>query len=428
MTNALDISPLTTGAIEAEAATLGSMILDWSCAIDVVSITEPDDFVDLRVVAKAMWSLYEADMDGGDMIVLRDYLKTKGELDDIGIEDCKGALFLARIAGTVPAAANAVYYAKLVKKNSRKNENKLAAAEMVKIAGEGGDPDETVAKMIEIIDGVSEVEEDGIYTFAEALHSTVTAAPEKSIKTGFHEIDSMSPVLPSDYIIIGARPAHGKTAFGLESARHIAKEYGRVLFFSAEMSHQRVTGRAMQYEAGTNWRGNAEAQCEMANLPITIIDKSYLTTRILYNTIKAQQKIHEVKAVFVDHFHLMTSSGKFKNTIDEYTNRSLEIRLMAKSLNIPVFVLAQLSRAVESRDTKRPRMSDLRGCGAIEQDATAVWMLHRTDEDHKFDEIYKPNHEGHIYIDKNRDGVTGRVTLLFDQEVFTFKNRGQDYK
>ncbi len=412
-----------TNAIEAEAAVLGSMILDWSCAVDVVSIIEPDDFVDLRVVAKAMWSLYEADMDGGDMVVLRDYLKTKGELDDIGADDCKGALFLARIAESVPSSANAKHYAKIVKKNSRKNKVKLAAAEIVKMAGEDGDPDETIGKMIKIIDGVNEVEEDGIYTFAEALHSTVTAAPEKPIKTGFFDIDFMSPVLPSDYVIIGARPAHGKTAFALEVARYIARKYGQVLFFSAEMSHQRVTGRAMQYEAGTNWRGNAEAQCEMANLPITIIDKSYLTTRILRNTIKAQQKIHEVKAVFVDHFHLMTSSGKFKGTVDEYTDRSLEIRLMAKSLNVPVFVLAQLNRSVESRDTKRPRMSDLRGCGAIEQDATAVWMLHRTDEDHKFDDSYKPNHEGHIYIDKNRDGVTGRVTLLFDQDVFTFKNR-----
>ena len=225
-------------------------------------------------------------------------------------------------------------------------------------------------------------------------------------------------------MVIGARPSHGKTALALEMATFMAMEYGEeILFFSAEMSHQRLTARAMQYQVGTAWREDALFQCEIADLPLTIIDKSYLTTKVLRNVLKAQMKKKKIKAIFIDHFHLMTHSGRAHGTVDELTSRSLDIRLMAKSLNVPTFLLAQLNRKVESRDSKRPRMSDLRGTGAIEQDATAIWMLHRVDQDNKFDENYTPNNEAHIYIDKHRDGATGRVTLNFDQDVFTFKNR-----
>lgn len=413
------VKGLTSNALAAEASVIGSILFEWECAVDVMAIIQPGDFYEpnLRIAAQKLWAMYEDGVVGMDLVIFRDAMGDK--IDEMG-----GVDYLVKIAESTPTSANALHYAKIVKKHSRQIQIKQAAADMVKLAGAGGDPDKIIGKMADMVDDLNTVDEDGIYTFEQALLSTVTAAPEEPIKTGFYVLDGLSPVLPGDFVVIGARPSHGKTALALEMATFMAMEYGEeILFFSAEMSHQRLTSRAMQYQIGTEWRENALFQCEIADLPLTIIDKSYLTTKVLRNVVKAQMKKKTIKAIFIDHFHLMTHSGRSHGTVDELTSRSLDIRLMAKSLNVATFLLAQLNRKVESRDSKRPRMSDLRGTGAIEQDATAIWMLHRVDQDNKFDENYTLNHEAHIYIDKHRDGATGRVTLHFDQDVFTFKNR-----
>lgn len=405
-------------SIAAEAAVLGSMILDWNCAVDMVSTLDVEDFMEpaLREVAEKIWELYDKGYDNVDAVVLGQSFDNLGE---IGIEGCKGVNWLARIAESVPTAVNAQYYADSVKKNARKRGLVTASERIIDIAKEGKDPDTALEEIQKVIDGLTVAEEDGIYTFAEALHSTIDAEPEKPIKTGFYELDFMSPVLPSDFIIIGARPGHGKTALAITMARHIAEHYGTVLFFSIEMSHQRVTSRAMTYESGQNWKDNLDVQCEMSGLPLKIIDKSYVSTKTIDSVIKMEQKTSEIKAVFIDHFNLMMGS-KESNALAEKSNK---LRLIAKSLNVPVFLLSQV-RKLQPNQTGRPRQSDLFGTSALEQDPTAIWMLHRVDEDNKYESDYEPNYEADIYVDKNRDGMTGRVKLDFCQEVYTFKNKG----
>ena len=272
------------------------------------------------------------------------------------------------------------------------------------------------------------------------LQDIVTAAenPNKhrGITTGFKNLDNaLSGLHKSDLIILAARPSVGKTAFALEIARRSARsENTRIGFLSLEMSHQQLVERLLSAESNMNaWRlrtGNItekedfsklnEAAGKLSTLPIFIDDRSSMSTLNIRSTARRMKREHDIQILIVDYLQLITpyESKRSDSLVQHITEVSHTLKQIARELEIPVIALSQLSREIEKRAGK-PRLSDLRDSGSIEQDADIVMFLHRsTDNNYEGDE--SSPQEIDLLIEKHRNGPTGKVSYYFDRKLATF--------
>ena len=435
--------------IVAEKSLLGAVMLNEDVLPEIMTVVRPADFYEDRhqVIFQAMTNLYDAHRPI-DLLTLTNELKSLKKLKEIG-----GAAYLTELSNFVPVASHAKAYAEIVEKTATKRRLIKAGTEIVNRAYEDDAlVDDLVGKaeqeLFEVSDKIvrsdykpiSDLLSDA-FERIEELHNNKGSL--RGLKTGFRDIDKMTAGLQKgDLIIIGARPSMGKTTFAQNLTYNIASiEKKGVLFFSLEMSSGQIIERMISDVSGVNnWNirtGNlsddefakiGDAMAEMAEIPIYIDDTSSMTIMELRNKARRAAHDHDIGVIVIDYLQLLQGSDRYKGQrVQEVTEISQGLKILARELNVPVVALAQLSRNVTGRDNPRPVLSDLRDSGSIEQDADLVMFIHRPDYYHKNDDDYEETHITELIIAKHRNGETGRVDLYFHPELLRFmsldKNR-----
>ncbi|MEM9414909.1 MAG: replicative DNA helicase [Planctomycetota bacterium] len=432
---------LPPSAIEAECALLGSMILDWRVCGEVVQIVKsPEDFYKPAhgTIYKALVELYD-NVQSIDMVQLAQKLTDQGVLDQVG-----GVDYLIELFESVPSAVSAGHYATLVREKALVRKLIDASATVMHECYHTDDPaDDLLNKAGQLIFKIQE--KRGIDDAAD-LHALLEETMEKleahdgravtGVETGFFEFDEMTNGLhPGEMTIIAARPSMGKTAFMLNIAEHIATvNHIPVGVFSLEMSKQQLAQRLLCSRSGVDSQklrknmlsrddfGQLQMTVgELAEAPMYIDDTPGLNLMALRAKARRMATEHHIKCLFIDYLQLMSDPGA-NSRQEEVSSLSRGIKALAREISVPVICLSQLNRAAEQREGHRPRMSDLRESGSIEQDADVVAMVHREDYYHRSDPDYEPNHQAEIIIAKQRNGPTGVVKLQFHGPTTRFNN------
>lgn len=428
-------------SIEAEQALLGSVCLRPEAIHEINDIVREDDFYSdkHRTIWRAMVDL----MSKGepiDLLSLSARLKDRGELDRVG-----GGSYISELIQLVPSASNIRHYAQIVQKKSMMRRLIEAGEHITHLSFE------EQGELEEIIDSAEKSLFDvtnsvGSHKFVE-LKDTLGEAWERldrlhnsrdelrGVPTGFKALDNkLSGFQKSDLIILAARPSMGKTSLALDIARKAAVEHNiPVGIFSLEMSSQQLVDRMLAAEARVDaWKLRTgknlsvdqdftrirDAMEKLAKAPIFIDDQpgnNILKMRAIARRLKSEKSLG---LIIVDYLQLMTpvTNVKSDNVVQQVTEISRSLKNLARDLDVPVIALSQLSRAVESRGGK-PRLSDLRDSGSIEQDADVVMFIHR-EKDESGEQAR--SREATILIEKHRNGPTGEVQLVFDSDKSTF--------
>ncbi|HEX7724307.1 MAG TPA: replicative DNA helicase [Candidatus Paceibacterota bacterium] len=428
-------------SLDAEKALLGSLLIRGEVMHDIVDIVNNRSFY--SSAHKAVWeTLFELHTKGTpiDILSVSARLKDKNELESIG-----GMTYLTELINTVPSSTNAVHYAEIVDKKHVMREL-IRASENINSLGyeEEADLHEMLEKAEKELYSVTN--RTGSQKFV-ALKDTLSDAFERiehlhntkdqlrGVPTGFKELDNkLSGFQKADLIILAARPSMGKTSLALDMARKAAVNHKvPVAIFSLEMSSQQLVDRMLSAESqvdawklrtGHNlsveqdFKAIGDAISRLSEAPIYIDDtagNNILKMRAVARRLKNEKGLG---LIIVDYLQLMvpTNTGKFNdNVVQQVTEISRSLKTLARELDVPVIALSQLSRAVEQRGGK-PRLSDLRDSGSIEQDAEVVMFIHReSDADNG-----GRKEEAEIMIEKHRNGATGNVKLYFDTKKTTF--------
>lgn len=426
-------------SLDAEMSLLGATLIDEEVLADVSEMVKVKDFYDKRhaTIYAAMMRLYEHHKPV-DLLTLTDELKKKDELDAIG-----GMAYLTELTNYVPTAAHATAYAEIVASKAMRRRLIKASADISELGyNEETDIQELLEKAEAELFSVSDqslkqdlVSLESILTDSfdrmEELHRN--KGQLRGIRTGWRDLDNMTAGLQrSDLIILAARPAMGKTTLVTNLAYNVATVAKQpVLFFSLEMSKEQLVDRMLADASGVDaWNirtGNlsdedfsklSEAMGEMAEAPIFIDDTPGLS--VLEMRTKARRAAHEqpLGLIIVDYLQLMQASGRSDgNRVQEVSEISRGLKLIAREMNVPVIALSQLSRSVESRSPQIPQLADLRESGSIEQDADIVMFIYR-------EAYYNPETDREnitdLIIAKHRNGPVGRIELYFHPERLRF--------
>jgi len=433
--------------LDAEMSLLGAVLIDEETLADVSEHVKPHDFYDKRhaVTYGAMMRLFEKHRPV-DLLTLTDELKRKNELDIVG-----GSAYLTELTNYVPSAAHAESYAEIVEQKAIRRRLIKASAEISELGfDEEIDTKEILEKAEQELFAVSDqslkqdlVPMEAILTDSfdrmEELHRNKGSL--RGIRTGYRDLDNMTAGLQrSDLLILAARPAMGKTTLVTNLAYNIATiNKLPVLFFSLEMSKEQLVDRMLADASGVDaWNirtGNlsdedfsklSDAMGEMAEAPIFIDDTPGVS--VLEMRTKARRIAHEqpIGLIIIDYLQLMQGSGKNDgNRVQEVSEISRGLKLIARELNVPVIALSQLSRSVESRTPQIPMLSDLRELGSIEQDADIVMFIYR-------EAYYNPETEREnitdLIIAKHRNGPVGKVELYFHPERLRFMSLDRNHE
>lgn len=432
--------------LEAEMAFLGSVMLRPEALFDVADIVNQDSFYSEkhRVIFETMMELFTK-RSPIDLLSVSARLKEKGWLDQIG-----GNTYLTEIVNSVPSSSNINYYATIVQKKYMMR-RLIEASDHISQIGydENKELEEmldhaekklfdvtnfnTAHKFVPIKDELTEAWER-----LDRLHSDDKGL--RGIPTGFAEIDNkLSGLQKSDLIILAARPSVGKTSFALDIARQAAVNHNiPVGIFSLEMSSQQLVDRMLAAQANVDaWKLRTgklsrqddfeairESLDKLNKAPIFIDDQpgnNILKMRSIARRLKSE---HGLGLIVVDYLQLMVpTQTKNDNVVQQVTEISRSLKNLARELDCPVLALSQLSRAVEQRGG-RPRLSDLRDSGSIEQDADVVMFIHRED---KYKDESERTNIAEILIEKHRNGETGKVELFFNDKKATFQSMDKSH-
>jgi replicative DNA helicase len=426
-------------SIDAEKAILGSIMLRPGAIHEINDIINPDSFYATKhsQIYKIMLDL-SSKGEPIDILSVSHKLEEKGLLDQMG-----GSSYLSELTNSVPASTNIKYYSDIVNKKSILRKI-IEAGDHISELGFR----EEVEDVFDILDqaekrmmGINS--NAGSHTF-KSLKDSLPEAWERlerlhenkgelrGIPTGFYDLDQyLSGLQKSDLVILAARPSMGKTTLALDIARQASLKQGTsTIIFSLEMSTQQLVDRMLAAESKVNaWNlrtGKLSTENEFSKIrdsldrlskaPIFVDDmagNSIMRMRSVCRRIRAE---HGLGLIIVDYLQLMSTSKNYDNMVNQVTEISRSLKALAKEFNVPVLALSQLSRAVESRGG-RPRLSDLRDSGSIEQDADVVMFIHR--EDKGKDESERTN-IAEILIEKHRNGPVGKISLFFDEKSTTF--------
>lgn len=435
--------------IVAEKSLLGAVMIQDGVLPEILTILKPRDFYEKRheIIFNAMVELYDAHKPI-DLLTLTAELKSKKLLKDVG-----GAPYLTELSNFVPAASHAKAYADIVEKASVRRRLIKAGNEIAnKAYEEDADVDSLIGAaekdLFEVSDKI--IKSDYVamndlladaFDRIEELHKNKGAL--RGLKTGFRDLDKKTAGFQKgDLVIIGARPAMGKTTFAQNLAYNIASINGKgVLFFSMEMAANEIIDRMISDVSGVdNWKmrtGNlsdeefqkiGDAMAEMDEIPIYIDDTSSMTIVELRNKARRAMHDHDIGIVIVDYLQLIQGTDRYKGQrVQEVTEISRGLKILARELEIPVIALAQLSRNVTGRDDPRPVLSDLRESGSIEQDADLVMFLHRPDYYRQNDDNYEETHITELLVAKHRHGAVGKIELYFHPELLRFMSLDKEH-
>lgn len=427
--------------LESEMALLGSIMLRPEALFDVMDIISADSFYSEkhRIIYDTMLELFTK-RSPIDLLSVSSRLKEKGWLDQIG-----GSTYLTEIVNSVPSSANINYYAEIVQKKYMMRRLIEASDHISQI---GYDENKELVEMLDnaekkLFDVTNfntthkfvhiHEELDEAWERLDRLHSGKNEM--RGIPTGFSDIDNkLAGFQKSDLIILAARPSMGKTSLALDIARQAAVNHNiPVAFFSLEMSSQQLVDRMLAAQSNVDaWKMRTgklspkndfefirEGLDKLSKAPIYIDDQpgnNMLKMRSMARRLKNE---HSLGLIVVDYLQLIVPANtKNDNLVQQTTEISHALKNLARELDVPVLALSQLSRAVESRGG-RPRLSDLRDSGSIEQDADVVMFIHRED---KYKEDSEKTNIAEILIEKHRNGETGRVELFFNEKKATFQS------
>ena len=420
---------------EAEQAVIGSMLTDKEAVINAIEFLKANDFYrdDNKTIYQAIMNVYSKG-EPIDIITVKDELTSMGKLDAVG-----GLAYIAELPEKVPTTANVDKYVKIV-------ENKSMLRNLIKTANElialGYDQNEDVSNIIDgaekkLYDLMQAKNQRGYEKISDILVDSFENLQElynkkqhvTGVSSGFADLDNFTAGFhKSELILIAARPAMGKTAFALNIATNAAiRANTSVVVFSLEMSKEQCANRMLCSQAMVNsasvlkgdisdddWLKLAAASGELSDSAGIYIDD---TPGITVAEIRAKCRKLKIEnpnlgLVVIDYLQLIQGSGKSGSREQEVAEISRSLKILAKEINVPVIALSQLSRAVESRDDKRPMLQDLRESGSIEQDADMVMFIYREDYYNK-DKEKPPTNIAEIIVAKNRSGPVGSAYLLW---------------
>ena len=428
--------------LEAEESVLGAMLLSPGAIGAVTEILSATDFYreSHGVVFRACLALYQQG-EPVDAITLVDSLEERGELEQVG-----GRARIHELAALVPATANAAHYARIVREMATLRGLVRAGAEIARLGQDRpGETTDLVDRAEQIVFDLAQQRVTSDFSHIEGLlkesferimqlyeaGADVTGCP-----TGFKELDKLtSGFQPGNLIILAARPSMGKTGLALCMAANIAvRKELPVALFTLEMSKSEVTQRLMCSEAkvesqrlrtgklgADDWPRLTAACDKLAKAPIYVDDTGSITMmEIRSKARRLKTREPNLGLIIVDYLQLMTSGTSAENRVQEVSQISRQLKVLARDLDVPILALSQLSRAVEQRHDKRPILSDLRESGSIEQDADLVMFVYR-------DEYYNPDETdqqglAEVHIAKHRNGPTDTVKLSFLKRYAKFSD------
>lgn len=435
-------SSLLPFSLEAEQAVLGAVLADAQCLMRVLDLIRNRDFF----YKKSHQLIYEGFLrlseksDNIDLVTVSEHLKNKNELEEVG-----GRSYLAELTSAAPVSANAEYYAKIVKEKFTLRSMILAGNRIVELGHHTDEDTEILVDKAEQI--IFELAQNKARESLVHIENVLTTSWEQleeraanknsltGLNTGFYDLNSFTSGLQkSDLIILAARPSMGKTALALNIAENVALlNRSPVAIFSLEMGKEQLVQRLLCSRAeidssrvrtgqlrDDDWAKLGSAMGELGEAPIFIDDSAGVTVMELRGKCRRLKAQHgDLGLVIIDYLQLIEGRSNNDNRVNQMGEISRGLKLLARELNVPIIALSQLSRAVESRQDKRPMLSDLRDSGAIEQDADIVLMIYR-------DEYYNPETEkagiADLIIAKQRSGPVGSLELVFQSNITKFKN------
>ncbi len=436
-------------SLEAEQAVLGSILIDPACITQVLIIVKPDYFY--LPQHKAIFTIMqEIDALGGkiDPLIVLEKLKQDKIYDDAG-----GKQYLFQLTQVVPSTENVEEYSVIIREKYHIRTLINVSKRIIDEASSSSEPADTLLESAEqqiydirqgrVSKGPTKIGDIIVNEVYDKLQKLSSADRDKykGFTTGFTDLDkAITGLNRSDLLIIGARPAMGKTSLALNLARNTAMMgKKKVLFFSLEMTKEQLAQRVLSTEArvestkmrtgnisGDEWAKLATATALLSNCELYFDDTSNMTVSEMKSRIR---RLRDVDAVFVDYLQLMKSGTRVESRVQEVSEITRNLKLMAKDLNIPVVVLAQLARTTEGRGkSHKPQLSDLRESGSIEQDADIVIMLYRdeyyaAEKDDGPTEMERPAvNEAEFIIAKNRHGPTTTVKVAWNGDYTLFSN------
>jgi len=425
---------------EAEQCLLGCLMLDKDAIVKVVDFIKAEDFYkgSHQDVYQVISDLYEKS-DPIDILSVSSKLKERNKLDGIG-----GSAYLSSLINSVPTATHVSNYAKLVRQKKILRDL-ISASEEIGLSAfnEDEEVDILLDKAEKAVFGIGQrsltqtfvpVKDILSDTFERLDELSKFQGKLRGVPTGFTELDKiLGGLQKSDLIILAARPSMGKTSLALDIARNVAVLSNQsVGLFSLEMSKDQLADRLLASLANINlWNFRngrltqddysrvQHAMGSLSEAPLYIDDAGSVNILQMRAMARRLQANKGLSLIIIDYLQLMDPMNKFQSAVQQVTENSRALKMLAKELNVPVLVLSQLSRAVEARVPQIPRLADLRESGAIEQDADVVMMIYRED---KYNENSLNKNIAKVLIEKHRNGPTGGLDLYFDENRASFRN------
>jgi replicative DNA helicase len=424
-------------SIEAEQSLLASMMLDKELIGQVVQIVDREAFyqADHQIIFDVLLKLYEQNKPI-DALILREELIKRQLYEEVG-----GASYLGELLGKVPSAAHGAHYASIVREKALLRSLISASNEILRDAYAPHEKADIVLDNAEkrIFKIAEQKIGNAVVSLESVLHEVYEMIEDRGrrgLESDFREIDDMlNGMQNGEMIIVAARPSMGKTAFAMNVIEAVAANHRMpCAVFSLEMSKQQLAQRMLCSRAAIDaqkvrkgmlqaeeFRKLASVVVELSKAPIWVDDSPGLTILDLRAKARRLKMQHDIKFIMIDYMQLMDNPG-VESRQQQISEISRGIKAVARELEVPVMCLSQLNRASEGRDGHRPRMSDLRESGSIEQDADVIMLLHREDYYRMSEPDFMPDNIAEVIIAKQRNGPTGTVKLTFDNKTTTFKN------
>lgn len=435
---------------EAEISALGSLMLDKDAIFGVVDLLSVRDFYKPihQDIYEAMLDLFSR-REPIDILSVTTRLKEKNKLEEIG-----GSTYLTTLVNSVPTASHVNHYSSIVKRKRLLRDLIEASHHIAQLGYKEAEDvemliDEAEQKIFSIAKdslrqefiAVSEVL-DAAWERIDRLHKGDGAL--RGVSTGFADLDTyLAGLQKSDFIVLAARPSLGKTSLALNIARNVAiQENKAVGIFSLEMSREQIIDRLLATEANVDlWRIRTgkmrslgedndfvrvrDAMEVLSKAPLFMDDSPSPTVMELRAKARRLQAHHDLGLIVVDYLQLIKGRDNMESRVQEVSEISRSLKALAKELNVPVLAVSQLSRGVEMRHPAIPKLSDLRESGSIEQDADVVMFIYREDKDKRNTDR---KNMAEIFIEKHRNGPTGKIDLFFNEETASFRSIAKHYE